>query len=108
MDDKKKTETKRKAFAKALELSADDGYRRFGGWLLENAPNIMDAKCSGIKPLTEAEYLKLREQLTGRELAGYIMQIENNRVYLSRYKSMYLTLMNWLKMDGRLKPRKLN
>ena len=106
MDDKKKIKSKRDAFANDLELSANEGYKNFGRWLLDNAPNVMDGKCSGIKPPTEAEYLKLRVHLTGRELAGYVLQIENNRLYLSKYKSMYLTVMNWLKMDGRLKPEK--
>ncbi len=92
--------TKCETFAKQVERSTDQSYKAFGKWLLENAPNILDGRTCAIKPPTEEEYAKLRKKLSGKELAAYILQIENNRLYLSKYKSMYLTIMNWVARDG--------
>lgn len=96
-----KGKTKRERFAMQVERSTIRGYKVFGKWLLENAPNILDGRTCTIEPPTEKEYLELWEvlsnyEISDNELKRYVLQIENNRVYLSRYKTLHLTIRNWV------------
>ena len=90
-----------------MSSSKNTEYIAFGGWLIRNAPNCLQG-CYPIKPLTEEQYTILRDDkgkyaLGKQELCDYILSIENNVTYLKKYKSMYLTIANWSKRDGKLK-----
>lgn len=90
-----------------MSSSQNTEYIAFGGWLIRNAPNCLQG-CYPIKPLTEEQYTILRDgngkyALGKQELCDYILSIENNVTYLKKYKSMYLTIANWSKRDGKLK-----
>ena len=106
-EDNNKLLSKKESLASMMSSSKNTEYIAFGGWLIRNAPNCLQG-CYPIKPLTEEQYTILRDDkgkyaLGKQELCDYILSIENNVTYLKKYKSMYLTITNWAKRDGKLK-----
>lgn len=106
-EDNNKLLSKKESLASMMSSSKNTEYIAFGGWLIRNAPNCLQG-CYPIKPLTEEQYTILRDDkgkyaLGKQELCDYILSIENNVTYLKKYKSMYLTIANWSKRDGKLK-----
>ena len=72
-------------------------YTKFVDWLMRNAPYCfvhMDVP-------TQNEFDKLKKKYTGKELADVIAQIENRTDLRTRYKSLYLTTLNWAKRNIR-------
>lgn len=53
------------------------------------------------KPLTLAEYNKLREKYTQEQIKGKLERMENTPGIEGRYTSTFLTLKNWLKDEQR-------
>lgn len=100
--DNNKLLSKKETLLFSVSNSENDEYSRFCKWLLDNTPNCISGTYD-IKPPNENEYIKLRSQLSQKELTEYILSIENNSDYLKKYKSMYLTIRNWSKRDGRFK-----
>ncbi len=106
-EDNNKLLSKKESLVSMMSSSKNTEYIAFGGWLIRNAPNCLQG-CYPIKPLTEEQYTILRDDkgkyaLGKQELCDYILSIENNVTYLTKYKSMYLTIANWSKRDGKLK-----
>ena len=106
-EDNNKLLSKKESLTSMMSSSKNTEYVAFGGWLIRNAPNCLQG-CYPIKPLTEEQYTILRDDkgkyaLGKQELCDYILSIENNVTYLKKYKSMYLTIANWSKRDGKLK-----
>lgn len=71
-------------------------YRNFMQWMKDNAPNVY-AGCG--KNLTETEYTKIREATSKEKLVDCVLAIENRKDLLKKYRSLYLTLRNWIKRD---------
>lgn len=71
-------------------------YLNFMQWMKECAPNV-HAACGS--HLTEAEFVKLRSETTREKLVDCVLALENRRDLLKKYRSLYLTLRNWLKRD---------
>lgn len=81
---------------KAVALEISEPFANFIKWMNEAAPAVY--KQLGQK-MTDAEFTRLRAAMPAERLADYVLQIENNRQYLKRYRSLYLTIVNWVKRD---------
>lgn len=92
-----KLEKKENISKEIQKKEPSQAYLNFRVWMQENTPTMF--KGIGSK-LSEPEFVKLRGAVDGERLALYAMQIENNREYLKKYRSLYLTLLNWIKRDG--------
>lgn len=71
-----------------------DATENFKNWLKEHCPYIYEH----LELPTEKEFLKLRQQYTALEIAEECEQIENRLDLRKKYKNLYRTLLNWLKL----------
>lgn len=72
--------------------SSSDTYRHFCKWVYDNAPNVAQE----VVPLTEQEFLKLREEYGGEKIATTVLDLSNRKDLLGKYYSLYRTLITWL------------
>lgn len=75
--------------------SRSETLRKFDGWIKANAPYVYE----NLDPLTDKEFESIREKYTSKQMADTIEQIENRKDLRKRYKNLYRTLLNWLKVN---------
>ena len=97
--DKKESPNGDKKEAKASSsASSNPDFLKFNDWLKRNAPYCSNAK-NFSSQITEAEFLKLKEKYTGKQIADIIEQIENRKDLRKRYTNLYRTVLNWAKKE---------
>lgn len=98
-EDKKESPNGDKKEAKASSsASSNPDFLKFNDWLKRNAPYCSNAKNFSFQ-ITEAEFLKLKEKYTGKQIADIIEQIENRKDLRKRYTNLYRTVLNWAKKE---------
>ena len=76
--------------------STPSHYLNFMQWMETNAPNVYSG-CG--RSFTEDEYTKIRAVTSKERLVDCVLAIENRKDLLKKYRSLYLTLRNWIKRD---------
>ncbi|MFK1881528.1 hypothetical protein ACIXEK_06730 [Bacteroides fragilis] len=96
-EDKKESPNgdKKEAVASSPASSNPD-FLKFNDWLERKAPFCSNPK-NFSSQITEAEFLKLKEKYTGKQIADIIEQIENRKDLRKRYTNLYRTVLNWAK-----------
>lgn len=79
-------------------ISSNVDYLKFNDWLEKKAPFCSNPK-NFSSQITEAEFLKLKEKYTGKQIADIIEQIENRKDLRKRYTNLYRTVLNWAKKE---------
>lgn len=98
-EDKKESPNGDKKEAKASSsASSNPDFLKFNDWLKRNTPYCSNAK-NFSSQITEAEFLKLKEKYTGKQIADIIEQIENRKDLRKRYTNLYRTVLNWAKKE---------
>lgn len=98
-EDKKESPNGDKKEAKtSSSASSNPDFLKFNDWLKRNAPYCSNAK-NFSSQITEAEFLKLKEKYTGKQIADIIEQIENRKDLRKRYTNLYRTVLNWAKKE---------
>lgn len=82
------------AYTNVYASPQGDATENFKNWLKEHCPYIYEH----YKLPTEQEFVKLRLQYTALEIAEECEQIENRLDLRKKYKNLYRTLLNWLKL----------
>lgn len=88
---------KKEATASSCASSNPD-FIKFNDWLKRKAPFCSNPK-NFPSQITEAEFLKLKEKYTGKQIADTIEQIENRKDLRKRYTNLYRTVLNWAKNE---------
>lgn len=98
-EDKKESPNgdKKEAEASSSDSSNPD-FQKFNDWLERKAPFCSNPK-NFSSQITEAEFLKLKEKYTGKQIADIIEQIENRKDLRKRYTNLYRTVLNWAKKE---------
>lgn len=98
-EDKKESPNgdKKEAVASSPASSNPD-YLKFNDWLKRKAPFCSNPK-NFSSQITEADFLKLKEKYTGKQIADIIEQIENRKDLRKRYTNLYRTVLNWAKKE---------
>lgn len=78
--------------------SSNPDFQKFNNWLECKAPFCSNPK-NFSSQITEAEFLKLKEKYTGKQIADVIEQIENRKDLRKRYTNLYRTVLNWAKKE---------
>lgn len=73
-------------------------FLKFNDWLKRKVPFCSNPK-NFSSQITEAEFLKLKEKYTGKQIADVIEQIENRKDLRKRYTNLYRTVLNWAKKE---------
>lgn len=73
-------------------------FLKFNDWLKRKAPFCSNPK-NFSSQITEAEFLKLKEKYTSKQIADVIEQIENRKDLRKRYTNLYRTVLNWAKKE---------
>lgn len=76
-----------------------DKYKNFVRWLISHTENSF----INLDIPTEDEFNYLSEHADGKDVAENMRNLDNNKKYDNKYKSIYLTMRNWLKRDGKWK-----
>ena len=99
MEDKKESPNgdKKEAVASSPAPSNLD-FLKFNDWLKRKAPFCSNPK-NFYSQITEAEFLKLKEKYSGKQIADVIEQIENRKDLRKRYTNLYRTVLNWAKKE---------
>lgn len=98
-EDKKESPNgdKKEAVASSPASSNPD-FLKFNDWLKRKAPFCSNPK-NFSSQITEAEFLKLKEKYTSKQIADIIEQIENRKDLRKRYTNLYRTVLNWAKKE---------
>lgn len=78
--------------------SSNPDFTKFNDWLKRKAPFCSNPK-NFSSQISEAEFLKLKEKYTGKQIADIIEQIENRKDLRKRYTNLYRTVLNWAKKE---------
>ncbi len=78
--------------------SSNPDFIKFNNWLKRKAPFCSNPK-NFSSQITEAEFLRLKEKYTGKQIADIIEQIENRKDLRKRYTNLYRTVLNWAKRE---------
>ena len=77
------------------ESDPQSGYAAFRTWLKDNA-----AYCyTRLKLPTADEFSRMKAAMGSSEMQRLILALENRGDLRRRYKSLYLTILNWHKLD---------
>lgn len=79
---------------KALDYGGSEEYVKFQMWVSGSAPYC----AKNLKPISERDFFKLKEQYTARQIAEVILDIENRKDLRKKYVDLYRTALTWLKM----------
>lgn len=98
-EDKKESPNGDKKEAEASSpASSNPDFLKFNDWLERKAPFCSNPK-NFSSQITEAEFLKLKEKYSGKQIADVIEQIENRKDLRKRYTNLYRTVLNWAKKE---------
>ena len=88
-------ETPTNVGAKKDEAQKPTQYENFQKWMSENTPRVLKMD----SPITEKQYLKLKEKYEYGQLMEILQAMENYKDLLKRYTSAYLTFLKWAKKE---------
>lgn len=88
----------KKEAAASSPASSNPDFLKFNDWLKRKAPFCSNPK-NFSSQITEAEFLKLKEKYSGKQIANIIEQIENRKDLRKRYTNLYRTVLNWAKKE---------
>ena len=83
--------------------SHDEDYIKFRKWMKDKCPFCDNPKNFSSSRITEEEFIKLKSQYTGREIASVIFEIENRKDLRKKYCNLYITVLKWLRNDNNKK-----
>ena len=66
-------------------------------WMETNCPYCNNPRNMPSSTITQAEFLKLKSEYSGRDIAETILEIENRKDLRKKYANLYRTTLNWLK-----------
>ena len=87
---------------KENEIHSED-YIKFRKWMKEECPFCDNPRNFSSSRITEEEFIKLKSQYTGREIASVIFEIENRKDLRKKYCNLYITVLKWLRNDNNKK-----
>lgn len=93
---KEDTNVSKKKKENEEEVTNDD-YRKFRIWMNTNCPYCNNPRNMPSSTITQAEFLKLKSEYSGRDIAETILEIENRKDLRKKYANLYRTTLNWLK-----------
>lgn len=64
-------------------------------WMKENTPNVLKLS----SPLTEKQYLKIKERYNSDQLRNILLAMENYKELNKKYRSVYLTFVKWAEKE---------
>ena len=97
-DKKESPNGDKKAAVASSPAPSNLDFLKFNDWLKRKAPFCSNPK-NFSSQITEAEFLKLKEKYTGKQIADVIEQIENRKDLRKRYTNLYRTVLNWAKKE---------
>lgn len=97
-DKKESPNGDKKEAAASSPASSNPDFLKFTDWLKRKAPFCSNPK-NFSSQITEAEFLKLKEKYSGKQIADIIEQIENRKDLRKRYTNLYRTVLNWAKKE---------
>lgn len=97
-DKKESPNGDKKEAAASSPASSNPDFLKFNDWLKRKAPFCSNPK-NFSSQITEAEFLKLKEKYSGKQIADIIEQIENRKDLRKRYTNLYRTVLNWAKKE---------
>lgn len=97
-EDKKESPNGDKKEGEPSSPPLNPDYLKFNDWLKRKAKYCSNPK-NFPSQITEAEFLKLKEKYTGKQIADVIEQIENRKDLRKRYTNLYRTVLNWAKKE---------
>lgn len=97
-DKKESPNGDKKEAAASSPASSNPDFLKFNDWLKRKAPFCSNPK-NFSSQITEAEFLRLKEKYSGKQIADVIEQIENRKDLRKRYTNLYRTVLNWAKKE---------
>lgn len=97
-DKKESPNGDKKEAAASSPASSNPDFLKFIDWLKRKAPFCSNPK-NFSSQITEAEFLRLKEKYSGKQIADIIEQIENRKDLRKRYTNLYRTVLNWAKKE---------
>ncbi len=94
----KKEEENIKETSSIEDAKKDPNQKRFDNlteWMKENTPNVLKLS----SPLTEKQYLKIKERYNSDQLKKILLAMENYKELNKRYRSVYLTFLRWAEKE---------
>lgn len=88
----------KKEAAASSPASSNPDFLKFNDWLKRKAPFCSNPK-NFSSQIIEAEFLKLKEKYSSKQIANIIEQIENRKDLRKRYTNLYRTVLNWAKKE---------
>lgn len=82
--------------AQIEKKTPSERFLRFQEWVATNAPSVAALR----DPFTEEQFDKLHSQYTSEQIADILLQMHNRPDLGKKYRSAYLTALNWLKRDN--------
>ncbi|MCD8044411.1 MAG: hypothetical protein LUH10_15280 [Tannerellaceae bacterium] len=76
----------------------NEEYRKFIEWMQRNTPECTKRR-NFPKGITEAQFLKLREQYSKTQITNILLRIENRKDLRERYINLHQTVVNWLEKE---------
>lgn len=73
-----------------------DEFKHFLAWIDKNAPSVAALR----DPFTEDQFNRLRESFTADQVRDILLQMHNRPDLAKKYRSAYLTALNWLKRNN--------
>ena len=79
----------------ALNSRVCEAYSRFIEWLSRECPYV----AAHIELPAPEQFAKLKDEYSSQEIADCCLKIENRTDLRKKYKNLYRTLLNWLKLE---------
>lgn len=95
-NNKESTNVDKKKKENEEEVTNED-YRKFRIWMNTNCPYCNNPRNMPSSTITQSEFLKLKLEYSGRDIAETILEIENRKDLRKKYANLYRTTLNWLK-----------
>lgn len=82
--------------AQAPQQEPSEEFKHFQAWIDANAPSVAKLR----DPFTEDQFNKLREAYPAERVRDILLQMHNRPDLSKKYRSAYLTALNWLKRNN--------
>lgn len=82
--------------AQAPQQEPSEEFKHFQAWIDANAPSVAKLR----DPFTEDQFNKLREAYSAERVRDILLQMHNRPDLAKKYRSAYLTALNWLKRNN--------
>lgn len=81
---------------KTPQQEPSEEFKHFQEWIDKNAPSVAALR----DPFTEDQFNRLRESFTADQVRDILLQMHNRPDLAKKYRSAYLTALNWLKRNN--------